>query len=61
MTDDNFDSGCLRVTSYVRPGKLFTASQDLMVSQVATMNATSFITIIEAAIDILAMGTPQHT
>lgn len=53
MTDDNFDSGSLRVTSYARPGKLFTASQDLMVSQVATLNAASFTTIIEAVIDIL--------
>jgi mRNA interferase MazF len=56
MTDDNFDSGSLRVASYARPGKLFTASQDLMVSQIATLNAASFTKIIEAVIDILRSG-----
>jgi len=56
MTNDSFDSGSLRVTSYARPGKLFTANQDLMVSQVAILNAASFRSIIEAVIDILNSG-----
>jgi mRNA interferase MazF len=56
ITDDSVDSGSLRVTSYARAGKLFTADQDLMVSQVATLNAVSFKTIIEATIDILRSG-----
>ncbi|MFH1115814.1 MAG: MazF family transcriptional regulator [Pseudomonadota bacterium] len=56
MTNDSFVSGSLRVTSYARPGKLFTANQDLMVSQVAVLNAASFRTIIEAVVDILRSG-----
>jgi mRNA interferase MazF len=56
MTDDSFDSGSLRVTSYARAGKLFTANQDLMVSQVAKLNSQSFNSIIETVIDILRSG-----
>lgn len=56
ITDDNFDSGSLRVISYARPGKLFTANQDLVVSHVAILNAASLKTIIEAVIDILRNG-----
>ena len=56
ITNDSFESGSLRVTSYARPGKLFTANQDLMVSQVAVLNGTSLRTIIEAVVDILSSG-----
>ena len=56
ITDDSFDHGSLRVTSYARAGKLFTANQDLMVSQVATLNSSSFKSIIEAVIEILHKG-----
>jgi len=56
MTNDSFCSGSLRVTSYARPGKLFTANHDLMVSQEAILNAGSFRSIIEAVIDILRSG-----
>lgn len=56
ITNDSFNSGSLRVTSYARPGKLFTANEDLMVSQVAILNTASFKTIIEALIDILRSG-----
>jgi mRNA interferase MazF len=56
MTDHSFNSGSLRVTSYARAGKLFTANQDLMVAQVATLNASSFKLIIEAVIHILRGG-----
>ncbi len=56
MTNDSFHSGSLRVTSYARTGKLFTANQDLMVSHIAILNATSLKNIIEAVIDILRSG-----
>lgn len=56
ITRDSLDSGSLRVTSYARPGKLFTANQDLMVSQVGTLRATCFGAIIDAVIDILRSG-----
>jgi mRNA interferase MazF len=60
MKDDCFDSGSMRVISYARPGKLFTANQDLMISQVATLKSASFKTIIDSVIDILirSLGNP---
>jgi len=56
MTNDSFVSGSLRVASFARPGKLFTANQDLMVSRVAILNVASFGTIVEAVVDILRSG-----
>lgn len=58
MTDDSFISGSLRVTSFARPGRLFTANQDLIVKHVATLTSDSFKTIIEAASNILRSGLP---
>jgi mRNA interferase MazF len=62
ITDDSFDSGSFRVSSYARTGRLFTADQDLMVTQVGTLNAQSFKTIIEAVVEILRSGltTPSR-
>ena len=62
ITDSSFDAGSLRIISYARPGKLFTANQDPMVSQVATLNSASFKTIIEAVVSILRSGltTPMQ-
>jgi len=37
LTPPSFGSGSLRSDSYARPGKLFTASADLMVAQVAAL------------------------
>lgn len=59
LTGSSFDSGSLRITSYVRPGKLFSASADLIVSQVGALNAAAFTAIIEAVIDILQNGRPS--
>ena len=46
-------SGSLRVTSYARPGKLFTASRDLMVAEVATLNSETQGHLIESVVAIL--------
>jgi mRNA interferase MazF len=37
LTEDSFATGSLRVTSYARPGKLFTANRELMVNQVGIL------------------------
>lgn len=37
LTEESFATGSLRVTSYARPGKLFTANRDLMVDQVGAL------------------------
>ena len=37
LDEGSFASGSLRATSYARPGKLFTASQDLMMAQAGNL------------------------
>ena len=53
LTDASFRTGFLRVTSYARPGKLFTASHDLMTAQVGRLKDESLSKIIDAVVDIL--------
>ena len=40
LADADFQSGALRSPSYARPGKLFTASEDLFVRQVGRLRTT---------------------
>jgi hypothetical protein len=44
------------VTSYVRPGKLFTANNSLMVTQVGNLKDGAVKNVVEAVIKILRMG-----
>ena len=53
LVDASFASGSLRVTSYARPAKLFTANRNLMVAQVGVLKADPFRQIVEAVIGIL--------
>ena len=48
-----FASGSLRVTSYARPSKLFTASRDLVTSQVAVLKPDMFKRVVDAVVDLL--------
>jgi mRNA interferase MazF len=50
---ESFATGSLRVVSYARPGKLFTANRNLIVAQVGILKAAPFTQIIEAVVDIL--------
>lgn len=61
MRDNCFESGSLRFTSYARPGKLFTANPDLMISQVATLKSVSFKTMIDAVIRIFWSSLREHS
>jgi len=56
LDDDNFSSGPLRVVSYVRPGKLFTANRSLIVGQVGSLKREAFRQIVEAVIRLLRVG-----
>jgi mRNA interferase MazF len=56
LADADFDAGSLRVTSYARPGKLFTASSSLMMSQVGSLSQGTLQSIVEAVIDLLRTG-----
>jgi mRNA interferase MazF len=53
LEDASFAVGVLRVVSYARPGKLFTANSTLMVTQVGTLKAASLQQIIEAVVALL--------
>ena len=56
LADADFDTGSLRVTSYARPGKLFTASSSLMVSEAGNLSQATLQNIVQAVIDLLRSG-----
>ena len=56
LTDADFDTGSLRVTSYARPGKLFTASSSLMVSEAGNLSQATLQSIVQRVIDLLRSG-----
>ncbi len=53
-----FSSGFLRVVSYARPGKLFTASSELMTGSVGLLTADARTRIVEAVVAIIRRGAP---
>jgi len=53
LDDEAFASGSLRVISYARPGKLFTASHDLVTSQPAVLKPDTFTRVVDAVVDLL--------
>jgi mRNA interferase MazF len=53
LTEGSFASGSLRTNSYARPGKLFTASADLIVSQVGVLRPEAHELIVEAVVSVL--------
>ncbi|MDQ3777102.1 MAG: MazF family transcriptional regulator [Pseudomonadota bacterium] len=61
MLDDvDFDIGSLRVKSYARPGKLITANESLMVSQVGRLKPDSFARVMESLIDYCDPPCPKR-
>lgn len=59
LDQSSFSSGSLRFDSYARPGKLFTASGDLMVTQVALLKADAWRQVIDAVVAVLR-GTDKR-
>lgn len=53
LTPASFASGSLRSDSYARPGKLFTASQELMVAEVAVLRPEAHEQLIDAVVRVL--------
>ena len=56
LGEADFQEGTLRIRSYVRPGKLFTANYELFTSQAGTLTPESFQHIIESVVTILRSG-----
>lgn len=57
LDDSSFSAGSLRVLSYARPGKLFTANQDLLISEVATLKLQTSKQIVDAVVNLLRAGS----
>jgi len=53
LDDTAFASDSLRVTSYARPGKLFTASAYLVTSDLAVLKPDTFARVVDAVVDLL--------
>jgi mRNA interferase MazF len=58
LADSDFRHGSLRVTSYVRPSKLFTANSTLIVSDAGVLKQKALMAIVDAVIAILR-GNPS--
>ena len=56
LEDTNLATGSLRVTSYARPGKLFTANRDLIVAEVATLKPEALTRVVDTVVDLLRAG-----
>jgi mRNA interferase MazF len=53
LVNADFEKGSLRVVSYARPGKLFTANQQLLVSEVGILSGATFDRVLRAVIGVL--------
>ena len=60
LTDVDFQSGSLRTTSYARPGKLFTASQNLVVGVVGQLHFTAFHRVVHALIRLVDLEEENY-
>ena len=60
LEDSSFATGSLRVTSYARPGKLFTANRALIAADVGVLTPESLKGVVDAVVDLLrAADRPQ--
>jgi mRNA interferase MazF len=56
ITDSSFASGSLRLVSYARPSKLFTANGRLITAQIGTLTDKTLRLIVEAVVGLLRPG-----
>lgn len=60
ITDESFSHGSLRIASFARPGKLFTASSGLMLGEVGMLKADVTRQIINRIIEMLQRAMEQR-
>ncbi|CAN5839776.1 type II toxin-antitoxin system PemK/MazF family toxin [soil metagenome] len=53
LTDESFGRGSLQRTSYARPGKLFTANEQLIKVQLGVLKAEVTSSVVEAVVRLL--------
>ena len=56
IDDQDFVSGGLHVESYVRPGKLFTADANLIVSKEGKLSPTAYQRVLNTVVNLLRVG-----
>jgi len=56
LKSSDFQSGTLKVVSYVRPGKLFTANAGLMVAQAGVIKKDKLKAVIDAVTQLLQVS-----
>ena len=61
LENSHFLSGSLRVASYARPGKLFTANNSLIASDIGILTAKAFERVLEAVVTLLQPNMPGQT
>jgi len=59
LTDTDFAKGSLRLVSYARPGKLFTAHESLFVAEAGVLNAESLKRITDEVVSVIQRSTKQ--
>jgi mRNA interferase MazF len=59
LSEESFRQGGLQRTSYARPGKLFTASHELMATQAGVLKGGVLRQVIDAVIEMLHMGLEE--
>lgn len=53
LESHDFAAGSLRLTSYARPGKLFTANVSLIASEIGTLTPPAFERVLKAVVGLL--------
>lgn len=56
LHNTDFSSGSLKLVSYARPGKLFTASSNLIVAKVGVLQKEALEQIVNALVQLLRTG-----
>jgi mRNA interferase MazF len=56
LSSTDFMEGSLRLTSYLRPGKLFTAHSSLIAATVGELDSRKFAQIRDAVVNLIRQG-----
>jgi mRNA interferase MazF len=56
MNPADFAQGALRLTSYARPGKIFTANASLVAGNIGELKPAKFASVRDAVVGLLQKG-----
>jgi len=59
LREESWAAGTLRVTSYARPGKLFTANDQIFARDVGMLRGAALAALVEAIVKLLRSPTPE--